>query len=113
MKACGERGLKSLKYLLSEGAVVAMTGRPFQYEDDLSMTVLEIMGHYQPIPTMDIWYELGEDDRFEDGVALVEVNDLLSRLENERRIFKREEDKWRLRGLPPKPRQKQLPSGNP
>ncbi len=72
-----------------------MIERNSRYDDDLAVTVLEIIRHYQPIPTMDIWYELGEDDRFEDGVALSEVNDILSCLENERRIFNKDGDKWR------------------
>jgi len=87
-----------VKHLLSEGAVVAMIESQLQH-DDLAMTVLEIIGHYQPIPTMDIWYELGEDDRFEDGVALAEVNDILSRLENERRIFREDGDRWTVKEL--------------
>ncbi len=71
-----------------------MEERRFHHDDDLATTVLEIIGHYQAIPTMDIWYELGEDDRFEDGVALAEVNDILSRLENERRISREDGDRW-------------------
>jgi len=75
-----------------------MTDKLFQYEDNLTKAVLEIISHYQPIPTMDIWYELGEDDRFEDGVAVVEVNEILSHLENNKRIFKEDGDQWRLKG---------------
>ena len=75
-----------------------MIERYLQHDDDLAMTVLEIIGHYQPILTEDIWYELGEDDRFEDGVALAAVNDILSHLENGKRIFREDGDKWRLKG---------------
>ena len=73
-----------------------MAERELKHDDGLADVILEIIGHYQPIPTMDIWYELGEDDRFEDGIALVEVNEILSRLENQKKIFKENEDKWRL-----------------
>ena len=82
---------------ISKGAVVAMTEKHFQHDDDLAMTVLEIIGHYQPIPTTDIWYELGEDDRVEDGVALAEVKEILSHFENTKRIFRGDGDKWVIR----------------
>jgi hypothetical protein len=60
------------------------------------MTVLQIIGHHQPIPTMDIWYELGEDERFEDGVAMAEVNEILFHLKNNKRILREDGDKWVL-----------------
>ena len=71
-----------------------MMERHFQYDDDLGRAVLEIIGNYQPIPTMDIWYELGEDARFEGGIALAEVNQILCYLENERKIFKEDGNEW-------------------
>jgi len=74
-----------------------MTERHFQHDDGLTRAVLEVIGHHQPIPTMDIWYELGEDERFEDGIALAEVNDILSHLENNRRIFREDGDKWMVK----------------
>jgi len=83
-----------VKQLLSEGAVVTMIERHSQHDDDVAKTVLEIIGHYQPIPTMDIWYELGEDDRFESGIPLAEVNDVLLHLEKRKRIFREDGDKW-------------------
>ena len=76
-----------------------MTDRHFQHDDGLARAVLEIVGHYQPIPTMDIWYELGEDDRLEDGIPLAEVNEILSHLENERKIFKEGDDKWMVKKM--------------
>ena len=73
-----------------------MTSEGFQHEDDLARVVLDIIAYYQPIPTVNIWYELGEVDRFEGGIALAEVNEILSHLENERKIFKEDGDKWML-----------------
>ena len=74
-----------------------MTERHLPHDDGLARAVLEVIGHHQPIPTMDIWYELGEDERFEDGIALAEVNDILSHLENSRRIFREDGDKWMVK----------------
>ena len=71
-----------------------MTDTYVQHDHGIAGAVLEIIGHYQPIPTMDIWYELGEDERFEDDIALAEVNEILSHLENERRIFREHGDRW-------------------
>ncbi len=81
----------------------------FQYDDDLGKAVLEILRNYQPIPTMDIWCELGEDERFEGGVALAEVNQILCYLENQRKIFKEDGDQWMMnRGIS----REQTQSGN-
>ena len=66
----------------------------FQYDDDLGKAVLEIIRNYQPIPTMDIWYELGEDASFEGGVALSEMNQILCYLENERKILNEDGNEW-------------------
>ncbi len=77
-----------------EGAVIMMTDKYFQRDDDLAGVILEIIAHYQPIPTMNIWFELGEDDRFKDGILLAEVNDILSHLENRKRIVREDGDKW-------------------
>ena len=74
-----------------------MTDRHVQHDDGLAKVILEIIGHYQSIPTMDIWYELGEDDRFEDGIPLAEVNDILSHLEKGKRIFREDGDKWMVK----------------
>ena len=83
-----------MKYHGYEGARVTTTERQFEHDGNLADAVLEIIAHYQPIPTMDIWYELGEDERFEDDIALAEVNEILSHLENERRIFREYGDRW-------------------
>ena len=72
-----------------------MRERHFQHDDDLAMTVLEIIGHYQPILTEDIWYELGEDDRFKDGITLAEVNETLFQLEKQKMIIKGDNDSWK------------------
>ncbi len=74
-----------------------MTDKLFQDERNLTRAVLEIIAHYQPVPTEDIWYELGEDDKFENGIALAEVKDILSLLENESRIFRGDGDRWSKR----------------
>jgi len=81
----------------SEGAVVIMTERNFHHDDGLARAVLEVIGHHQPVPTMDIWYELGEDERFQDGIALAEVNEILFHLENSKRIFRKGGDKWMVK----------------
>jgi hypothetical protein len=81
----------------SEGAVVIMTERNFHHDDGLARAVLEVIGYHQPIPTMDIWYELGEDERFEDGIGLAEVKETLFRLENSERIFREDGDKWMVK----------------
>ena len=83
-----------MKDSLPEGALVAMIETHFQYDDDLGKAVLEIIRNYQPIPTMDIWYELGEDASFEGGVALSEMNQILCYLENERKILKKDGNEW-------------------
>jgi hypothetical protein len=82
---------------ISEGAVVKMKERRLLHNDGLARAVLEVIGHHQPIPTMDIWYELGEDERFEDGVALAEVKETLFHLENSKRIFREDGDKWMVK----------------
>jgi hypothetical protein len=66
-------------------------------EDGLARAVLEVIGYHQPIPTMDIWYELGEDERFEDRIALTEVKEILFHLENSKRIFREDGDKWMVK----------------
>ena len=84
-------------YIISEGVVVTMQERQLPHDDGLARAVLEVIGHHQPIPTLDIWYELGEDERFEDGIALAEVNEILFHLENSKRIFREDEDKWMVK----------------
>ena len=71
-----------------------MKDRGIRQDDNLFRAVLGIITDYQPIPTLDIWYELGEDESVEDRVALAEVLEILSHLENGKQIFKGEGDRW-------------------
>jgi DNA-binding MarR family transcriptional regulator len=73
-----------------------VTNKRFHQEDELVRGVLEIIAHYQPIPTMDIWYELGEDDRFDKGITRSEVTEVLSKLEKQNIIVKETDDKWKV-----------------
>ncbi len=73
-----------------------MTNKQVHKEDELFRGVLEIIAHYQPIPTMDIWYELGEDDRFDKGITRSEVTEVLSELEKQNIIMKEKDDKWKV-----------------
>jgi hypothetical protein len=74
-----------------------MKEKQLSQEDGLARAVLDVIGYHQPVPTMDIWYELGEDQRFEDGIALAEVKEALSHLENSKRIFREAGDKWMVK----------------
>jgi hypothetical protein len=67
----------------------------FQQRDDIYKAILEIIADYQPITTKDIWYELGEDDRFKDGITLAEVNETLFQLEKQKMIIKGDNDSWK------------------
>ncbi len=78
-----------------------MTDKLCQDEGNLTKAVLEIIAHYQPVPTEDIWYELGEDDTFEGGVAVAEVNEILFHLENSKRIFREDGDRWMIKNERP------------
>jgi len=75
-----------------------MTDTRFQQEGDIAKAVFEIITHYQPIPTMDIWYELGEDNRFLERIPLSEVKEILTRLENQEKIFRHGGERWEVRG---------------
>jgi hypothetical protein len=77
------------------GPMVIMTGNNFQQRDDICKAILEIIAEYQPITTKDIWYELGEDDRFKDGITLAEVNETLFQLEKQKMIIKGDNDSWK------------------
>lgn len=77
-----------------------MTGYNVPQDEDLGRKILEIIADYQEISTTDIWYELGEDDRFHGGIPLAEVGELLSLLEEQEMIVKAENDKWTIKSLP-------------
>jgi hypothetical protein len=83
----------------SIGAMVIMTGNNFQRRDDICKAILEIIADYQPITTKDIWYELGEDDRFKDGITLAEVNETLFQLEKQKMIVRVEDEKWKIKTI--------------
>ena len=70
----------------------------FQTEDDLQEAILEIIGFYQAIMATDIWFELGEDERFRSVASQSEVNEVLSRLEGRKFIRRGKDEKWRLTG---------------
>jgi len=76
-----------------------MTGNNFQRRDDICKAILEIIADYQPITTKDIWYELGEDDRFKDGITLAEVNETLFQLEKQKMIVRVEDEKWKIKTI--------------
>ena len=73
-----------------------MKGSNFQTEDDLQEAILEIIASYQAIMAEDIWFELGEGERFRSAVSHSEVNETLSRLERRKLIRKGKDEKWRL-----------------
>ena len=82
------------------GGIVAMTGYNVPQDEDLGREILEIIAEYQAISITDIWYELGEDDRFRGGIPLAEVGEALSLLEGQEMIIKVENDKWTIKSLP-------------
>ena len=73
-----------------------MKGFNFQPEDDLQEAILEIIASYQAIMAEDIWFELGEGERFQSVISHLEVNEVLSRLERRELIRKGKDEKWRL-----------------
>lgn len=75
-----------------------MADNRFQQEGEIVSAVFEIIVHYQPIPTMDIWYELGEDNRFQEKIPLSEVKEILTRLENLDKIIRQDGERWGVRG---------------
>ena len=74
-----------------------MIGSNFQQEDDLVEIILNIIADYQPITTMDIWFELGEDERYKGIVSRAEVNEILSQFEKQKMIIKGDDDKWKIK----------------
>jgi len=73
-----------------------MNGSNFQKEDDLQEAILEIIASYKTIKAADIWFELGEGERFRSAVSSSEVNEALSRLEGRKFIRRGKDEKWRL-----------------
>lgn len=73
-----------------------MTSSNFWQEDTLCRIILNIIADYQPITTMDIWYELGEDHDFNCGITHAEVNETLFHLERQKWIVKGEDDIWQI-----------------
>jgi hypothetical protein len=68
----------------------------FQKEDDLLEAILEIIASYKAIVALDIWFELGEGERFRSAISHSEVNEALSRLEGRKFIRMGKDEKWRL-----------------
>jgi hypothetical protein len=68
----------------------------FETEDDLQGAILEIIASYKAIMTADIWFELGEGERFRSAVSHSEVDEALSRLEGRKFIRRGKDEKWRL-----------------
>jgi hypothetical protein len=84
------------KWLCLKESEGIMKGFNFQTEDDLQEAILEIIASYQAIMAADIWFELGEGDRFRSAVSRSEVNKALSRLEGREFIRRGKDEKWRL-----------------
>lgn len=68
----------------------------FQGEVDLGRIILQIITDYRAITTIEIWYELGEDDRFDGGITRAEVTEVVSELEKQNIIVKGKDDKWNI-----------------
>ena len=73
-----------------------MKGFNSQKEDDLQEAILEIIASYKAIMAADIWFELGEGERFRGAVSSSEVNEALSRLEERKFARRGKDEKWRL-----------------
>jgi len=72
-----------------------MRGSNLEHEDNIGEVILKIIKDYQPITTMDIWFELGEDDRYKGIISRAEVNDHLSQLGKQKIIIKGDNDSWK------------------
>jgi len=68
----------------------------FWGEVDLGRIILQIITDYRAITTMEIWYELGEDGRFDGGITRAEVTEVVSELEKQNIIVKGKDDKWNI-----------------
>ncbi len=73
-----------------------MTKSNFLQEVDLGRIILQIITDYRALTTIEIWYELGEDDRFDGGITRAEVTDAVSELEKQNNIVKGKDDKWKI-----------------
>ena len=73
-----------------------MQGFNFQPEDDLPEAILGIIASYQAIMATDIWFELGEGERFRSAASHSEVNEALSQLEGRKFIRRGKDERWRL-----------------
>jgi hypothetical protein len=73
-----------------------MKGFNFQPEDDLQEAILQIIASYQAIMAEDIWFELGEGERFRSLISHSEVDEAISRLEGRKLIRRGKDEKWRL-----------------
>lgn len=76
----------------------------FQQDIDLGRIILQIITDCQAITAMEVWYELGEDDRFAGGIITrAEVNEVMSILEKQNIIVKGKDDRWKINstGTPP------------
>lgn len=71
----------------------------FQQEVDLRRIILQIITDCRAITMIEIWYELGEDDRFDGGITRAEVIEVLSELEKQNIIVKGKDDKWKINPL--------------
>jgi hypothetical protein len=76
-----------------------MTKSNFQQEIDLERIILQIITDYRALTTIEIWYELGEDNRFDGGITRAEVTDVVSELEKQNIIVKGKDDKWKINSL--------------
>jgi hypothetical protein len=86
------------KWLSLKESKGIMKGFDFQPEDDLQKAILEMIASYQEMMAIDIWFELGEDERFRSAVSHSELNETLSRLEGRKLIHRGKDEKWRLAG---------------
>jgi len=80
----------------STGDMEVMNRSNFQQKDDLWGIILQIIAEYQPITTMDIWYELGEDDGFKNVFTRTEFNETLSQLKKQKMIIRGDDDQWKI-----------------
>jgi len=81
------------------GELVNMTKSNFLQEVDLKRIILQIITDYQALTTIEIWYELGEDDRFDVDITHTELTGVVSELEKQNIIVKGTDDKWKINSL--------------
>jgi len=95
----GRVGKNKFDYQSSTGAMVIIMRGNFQQEVDLGRIILQIITDYRAITTTEIWYELGEDDRFDGKITRAEVTEVVSELEKQNIIVKGKDDKWKINSL--------------